>query len=164
MRFSTTTGARDLMSAAEQEPVQKRRILVVDDHPMMMREGVISLIGNQTDLEVCGEAETAAEALEKINSLKPDAVADITLPGKSGLELVKDIAVMHPCVSTLVLSMHDEGVYAELRAARGRARLHREKRRRQTHPCVNSQTARRRNRCQREDVGENFADILGTSR
>ena len=56
----------------------------------------------------------AAEALEKIDSLKPDAVlADVTLPGKSGLELVKDVAVMHPGVETLVLSMHDESVYAE---------------------------------------------------
>lgn len=100
------------MSAAKQESVEKKRILVVDDHPMM-REGVISLIGYQTDLEVCGEAETA-EALEKIDSLKPDAVlADVTLPGKSGLELVKDVAVMHPGVETLVLSMHDESVYAE---------------------------------------------------
>jgi DNA-binding NarL/FixJ family response regulator len=111
--FPTSIATLYLIMAAKQKAPSKKRILVVDDHPMM-REGLTNLIGNQTDLEVCGEAETAAEALEKIASAKPDVVlADITLPGKSGLELVKDIAAMHPRVATLVVSMHDESVYAE---------------------------------------------------
>jgi DNA-binding NarL/FixJ family response regulator len=91
----------------------KKRILLVDDHPMT-REGLAQLIGNQPDLEVCGEAGNAFEALEKIALLKPDVVlSDITLPGKSGLELIKDIQAMHPSVLVLVISMHDEALYVE---------------------------------------------------
>ncbi len=72
------------------------------------------LIGNQPDLEVCGEAGDAFEALEKIGLLKPDLVlSDITLPGKNGLELIKDIHSMHPGVMVLVISMHDEALYVE---------------------------------------------------
>jgi len=101
---------------------KKTRVLIVDDHPMI-REGLTSLLGTQADMEVCGEAGTAAQALALIPASKPAImIVDITLPGKSGLELVKDIAVMHPEVATLVVSMHDESVYAErvLRAgARG---------------------------------------------
>jgi len=89
----------------------------------MLREGLSSLLGNQPDLEVCGEAETAAQALDMIPTARPGIViADITLPGKSGIELVKDISAMFPEVITLAVSMHDEAVYAErvLRAgARG---------------------------------------------
>lgn len=103
-------------------PARKIRVLIVDDHPMM-REGLTSLLGTQPDIEVCGDAETAAQALEMIPSRRPNVViADITLPGKSGIELVKDIVAMYPDVAALVVSMHDESVYAErvLRAgARG---------------------------------------------
>jgi DNA-binding NarL/FixJ family response regulator len=101
---------------------QKTRILIVDDHPMM-REGLAALLGSQPDLEICGEAESAPQALDMIPAKRPDIViADITLPGKSGIELIKDISVMYPKVATLAVSMHDEAVYAErvLRAgARG---------------------------------------------
>jgi DNA-binding NarL/FixJ family response regulator len=91
----------------------KKRILIVDDHPMM-REGLALLFGNQPDLEVCGEAGDANEALEKIASLKPDLVlTDITLPGKNGLELIKDVQAMYPGVLVLVISMHDEALYVE---------------------------------------------------
>jgi len=90
-----------------------KRILIVDDHPMM-REGLAQLIGNDPGLEVCGEAGDAHEALEKTAALKPDLVlADITLPGKSGLELIKDIRSQQPGVLVLALSMHDEALYAE---------------------------------------------------
>lgn len=91
----------------------RKKVLVVDDHPMT-REGLAQLIDNQPDLQVCGEAGNAPEALEKIASLKPDIVlSDITLPGKNGLELIKDIQAMHPGVLVLVISMHDEALYVE---------------------------------------------------
>ena len=80
----------------------------------MMREGLAQLIGNDPGLKVCGDAGDAQEALEKIASLKPDLVlTDITLPGKNGLELIKDIQAQHPGVLVLVLSMHDETLYVE---------------------------------------------------
>ena len=108
--------------AAKPPAQQKTRILIVDDHPML-REGLASLLGSQPDIEVCGEAETAAQALEMVGTANPSIViADITLPGRSGIELIKDIAAMYPAVKTLAVSMHDESVYAErvLRAgARG---------------------------------------------
>lgn len=91
----------------------KRRIFILDDHPMM-REGLATLVRREPDLEVCGEAESANEALEKIGRLRADLVlADITLPDKSGLEFIKDAQAMHPGISILVISMHDEAIYAE---------------------------------------------------
>jgi DNA-binding NarL/FixJ family response regulator len=100
------------MTARAKTPNPKR-ILIVDDHPMM-REGLAQLIGNDPGLAVCGEAGDAHEALAKIASLQPDLVlTDITLPGKNGLELIKDIHAMHPAVLVLVLSMHDETLYVE---------------------------------------------------
>jgi DNA-binding NarL/FixJ family response regulator len=98
------------------------RILIVDDHPMM-REGLRTLISREHDLAICGEAETAGQALDAVANLKPDLVlADISLPGRSGVELIKDICALQPAVLILVISMHDESLYAEriLRAgARG---------------------------------------------
>jgi DNA-binding NarL/FixJ family response regulator len=92
---------------------EPKTILIVDDHPMM-REGLAQLIGNQPDLAVCGEAGDAREALEKIKALQPDLVlTDITLPGKNGLELIKDIQALHPGVLVLVISMHEETLYVE---------------------------------------------------
>ncbi len=100
----------------------RKRILVVDDHPIL-REGLLQLINLQPDLMVCGEAENASQALSALSTLKPDLVlVDISIPGRSGFELVKDIQAMHPEVPVLGLSMHDELLYAErlLRAgARG---------------------------------------------
>lgn len=98
----------------KKKPAQdKKRILIVDDHPMM-RQGLAQLIGVEPDLVVCGEAEDAARALDAIGTLKPDLVlADISLPGKNGLELIKDFRAIHPGLSVLVISMHDESLYAE---------------------------------------------------
>lgn len=89
------------------------RVLIVDDHPMT-RRGLVALINQERDLTVCGEVETASRALEAVKNLKPDlALVDITLPGKSGLVLIKDILLWAPKVRVLVLSMHDESLYAE---------------------------------------------------
>ena len=91
----------------------RKRILIVDDHPMM-REGLRGVINRQPDMMVCGEAENAPQAMTAVQKLAPDlALVDITLPGKSGLELVKDLKVMHPQVVILAISMHDESLYAE---------------------------------------------------
>ena len=89
----------------------------------MMREGLRTLISRERDLAVCGEAETAGQALDAVANLEPDLVlADISLPGRNGIELIKDIRALQPVVLILVISMHDESLYAEriLRAgARG---------------------------------------------
>jgi len=102
--------------------VKKTRVLIVDDHPMT-RAGLVHVINHQPDLMVCGEAESAAHALDILDSSRPDLLLiDITLPGKSGLELIKDVKAMQPELLMLVVSMHDESLYADrvLRAgARG---------------------------------------------
>jgi DNA-binding NarL/FixJ family response regulator len=90
----------------------QKRILIVDDHPMM-RQGLAQLIGVDPDLAVCGEAGDAGAALDAVGRLKPDLVlADISLPGKNGLELIKDFQAMQPGLPVLVISMHDESLYA----------------------------------------------------
>ena len=91
----------------------QQRVLVVDDHPIF-RAGLIGLVSGEDDLLVCGEAHNAAQALAAIELLKPDlALLDIGLPDKIGLELLKDIRVMHPGLAVLMISMHDESLYAE---------------------------------------------------
>lgn len=102
-----------MSTARKKKACTKTRILVVDDHPMM-RQGLAALINNEPDLIICCEAENAAQAMEAIAEKKPDMVlADITLPDKSGLELIKDIQALHPGMRVLVISMHDESLYAE---------------------------------------------------
>jgi DNA-binding NarL/FixJ family response regulator len=92
---------------------QRKQIFIVDDHPMM-RQGLAQLIGAESDLAVCGEAENAGGALDALGKLKPDLVlADISLPDKNGLELIKDFQAIQPGLSVLVISMHDESLYAE---------------------------------------------------
>jgi DNA-binding NarL/FixJ family response regulator len=100
---------------------QKNRVFLVDDHPLV-REWLTNLVNQQPDLQVCGEAETAADALRGIEATKPKlAIIDISLNAASGLELVKDLCLQHPSVAPLVLSMHEEELYAE-RAMRAGAR------------------------------------------
>jgi DNA-binding NarL/FixJ family response regulator len=91
----------------------RKRILIVDDHPMM-REGLAQLIEHEPDLAVCAQADNAAQALAAIEGQMPDlALVDISLPDKNGLELIKDLQTMHPQLPLLVVSMHDETLYAE---------------------------------------------------
>ena len=91
----------------------RRQILIVDDHPIM-RQGLALLINHEPDLNACCEAENARQAMEAIAQGQPDLVlADISLPDKNGLELIKDIQALYPGLPVLVLSMHDESLYAE---------------------------------------------------
>jgi DNA-binding NarL/FixJ family response regulator len=100
---------------------RKTRIFLVDDHPLV-REWMTNLINQQEDLEVCGEAEDAKSALAGIAGMAPQlAIIDISLNAASGLELLKDLRLQHPSVASIVLSMHEEELYAE-RAMRAGAR------------------------------------------
>ncbi len=92
---------------------RRRRIMIVDDHPIV-RQGLRRLMESEPDLEVCGEAETAREAKSMIRELRPDGViVDVSLAQGDGLELVKDARAHYPSLPLLVLSMHDEVIYAE---------------------------------------------------
>lgn len=103
------------------EMKRKQKIFIVDDHPLV-REWLSNLINQQPDLGVCGEAEDAPHALDMIGAEKPDvAIIDITLKGGSGIELIKDVTRLYPAVAVIVLTMHDESLYAE-RAFRAGAR------------------------------------------
>ena len=100
---------------------RKSRIFLIDDHPLV-REGLANLINSQRDLIVCGEAEDSAGAITGIAKTRPDiALVDISLKNESGLELVKNLESQFPLVALIVLSMHDEALYAE-RALRSGAR------------------------------------------
>lgn len=79
-----------------------------------MRQGLCALIGAEQDFVVCAEAESAEQAVGVAEKEKPDLlIADITLPGRNGIELIKDLQSVTPDIPVLVLSMHDEGIYAE---------------------------------------------------
>jgi DNA-binding NarL/FixJ family response regulator len=98
----------------------KTRIYVVDDHAMV-RRGVAALIRDEEDLELCGEAEDCAVATSEIAKLRPEvAIVDISLRGNSGLELIKNIMAFDSKIRIVVLSVHDEAVYA-LRALKAGA-------------------------------------------
>src|SRR3954453_15041895 len=99
----------------------KFRILLVDDHPIV-RQGLAEMINQERDLQVCGTAEDVHKAIESIEKIRPDLViADISLKGSNGIELLKNIKVRFPKMLVLVLSMHDEALYAvrALRAGAG---------------------------------------------
>jgi len=99
----------------------RKKILLVDDHPFM-RAGLAGLIDRQPDMAVCGEAGSPVEAFHAMEKAKPDLVlTDLTMPGRSGLEFIKDLRAAEPNLAILVVSMHDEVVHAE-RALRAGAR------------------------------------------
>jgi DNA-binding NarL/FixJ family response regulator len=92
----------------------KTRILIVDDHAIV-RFGIAQVINRQPDMIVCGEEENASRALDAISALKPDLViADISLKDSSGLELMRNIKAQYPKLPVLVVSAHDESIYAEI--------------------------------------------------
>ncbi len=91
----------------------KLRVVVVDDHPMF-RDRLAQIINNELDMSICGEAEDVQGALATIERTTPDlAIIDITLNGNSGLELIKSVRALGLKIPLLVLSMHDESLYAE---------------------------------------------------
>lgn len=89
------------------------KILIVDDHPVV-RGGLKSIIDGRDDLSVCATAGSVQEALALVDSTAPDLVlTDLGLPGRNGIELIKDLRTLHPELPVLVMSMHDELIYAE---------------------------------------------------
>lgn len=99
-------------AAALRHPAGRRRVLIVDDHPIV-RQGLRRMIEPEPDLMVCGEAQTEREARSAIRELAPDIViVDISLARGDGLELVRDMHAQLPDLPMLVLSMHDETIYA----------------------------------------------------
>ena len=97
----------------EPSQIKPRRVVVVDDHPMV-RERLSEVIGREIDLVVCGEADDRFLALQVIGETQPDlAIVDLTLKNTHGLDLIKDLHVMHPRVRILVISMQEEKLYAE---------------------------------------------------
>jgi DNA-binding NarL/FixJ family response regulator len=91
----------------------KSKVLLLDDHPLV-RDGLAQLIWGEADMTVCGEAASAEQALEAVTRLNPDlAIVDITLGGVNGIELIKNLKAVRPLIPVLVLSMHDESLYAE---------------------------------------------------
>ncbi len=109
------------MTAESDGPPAKRRVMLVDDHPIV-RHGMAMLIDEEDDLMVCGESNTASETLTHIARCNPDvAVVDVSLQGASGIDLTKSIKEQYPDLPVLILSMHEESLYAE-RALRAGAR------------------------------------------
>jgi DNA-binding NarL/FixJ family response regulator len=109
-----------LIAPEETTQTGKKKILVIDDHPLL-RQGLAMLINQQQDIQVCAEAEDGPAALSLIAQKRPDIlILDLSLKGPDGLDLLKSIRNLHPDLPVLILSMHDEAIYAE-RALRARA-------------------------------------------
>jgi len=115
-----THSARSTNKNPRCDPPDAKRIVIVDDHPLF-RKGLEELIHSDGTFAVCGEAGNAAEAMEVTRKLNPDlAIVDLSLPGANGIELIKNIRTEFPKLPILVLSMHDESLYA-VRALRAGA-------------------------------------------
>jgi DNA-binding NarL/FixJ family response regulator len=116
LKENTVMNADALDTTAQKTPKNKtpakRRIFLVDDHPII-QQALAEMINHEPDLEVCGSTKEARYALDHIEKLRPDLVIlDLVLSGANGIELLKDIRVRHPKQVVLMLSMHDESVYA----------------------------------------------------
>ncbi len=108
-------------NSSDRTSLKKRKIMIVDDHPIT-REGIARRISSESDMMVCSEAESAQEALQLIEKQQLDLVLlDISLEASSGLDVLKDLKTRFPELHTLILSMHEESLYAE-RALRAGAR------------------------------------------
>jgi DNA-binding NarL/FixJ family response regulator len=102
-----------LKKKQDKENENKTQVLIVDDHPVV-RDGLTTIINHERDLNVCGEAEDAYEALKAVTELEPDvAIVDISLKSSDGIELTKSIKAGNPKLPVIVLSVHDESIYAE---------------------------------------------------
>lgn len=102
-------------------PSTHTRVFLLDDHPIV-RQGISEMINEESDMKICGEASNYQDAMQAVEKLKPDVIlVDISLSGSSGLEFLKALKIQHPDVKSLILSMHDETLYAE-RALREGAR------------------------------------------
>lgn len=109
-----------MTSASASTEALAKKILIVDDHPIF-RKGLSAVIHEQPDLNVCGEADNAKNALDAMRKFHPDiALVDISLPGANGIELTKMMLAENPRLIVLILSMHDESLYA-MRALRAGA-------------------------------------------
>jgi DNA-binding NarL/FixJ family response regulator len=101
------------MDNGDRRGKRRRRVVLVDDHPIV-RSGLAQLINREPDLLVCGEAASSTEAIAAIQALDPDLVLlDISIKGSNGIEVVKTLGDSHPDLPVLMLSMHDEKLYAE---------------------------------------------------
>jgi DNA-binding NarL/FixJ family response regulator len=108
-------------TTANADQRSKHSVLIVDDHPVV-RQGLAQLINQEKDLEVRGYAEDAHQAMQTIKDIRPDMViVDISLKDTSGMDLIKDMKIQYPNLPILILSMHDESLYAE-RALRAGAK------------------------------------------
>src|SRR5262249_21175191 len=114
-RTGSVTDLRNMAQGKQsQEKDNRARILLVDDHAVV-RFGIAQLINRQADMVVCGEEEDGSKAMTAIANLKPGLViADISLKDSSGLELMRNIKAQYPGLPVLVVSVHDESIYAEI--------------------------------------------------